>query len=1128
MRAAVLVVAFPAGPVRLIEFRVLGSFEVVDDGGSVALGGPKQRALLAVLLLHRGEAVSTDRLIDEIWGERPPASANKLVQGYVSNLRKVLGDGLLVTQGHGYLLVTGSGRTDVDRFDALVGRGREALERGDALTAAAVLREALGVWRGPPLADFAYEPFAQAEIARLEEARLAALEDRIDADLASGEHARLVGELEALVREHPARERLRGQLMLALYRSGRQADALEAYREGRGWLRDELGLEPGHQLRDLERAILAQDPALDLRGADRPAALRRVVARRRRGGILIAGGAAVLLCAIALVAMELPSSATVAVLAPPNSLAAIDTGSNRVTAVVPVGTRPGPIAYGAGSLWIGNLDDETVSRVDPATLQMLRTIPMGDPPTAVAFAGRRAWVVDSDPTATFVTATSIDPQFDAIGGTVRIGNVVPGTAAAAVSQGDTLWVAPFSGELTRLDGGTGAVMQQTDPNSAPAGIAIGAGAIWTTDSEADTVTRVDPTGLVAAYPVGHDPTGIAVGDGAVWVADMGDDAVVRVDPSTYAVTNTIPVGDAPSGVTFGAGSVWVANSGDGTVTRIDPGANRAVATIRVGGSPQAVIVAAGRVWVTIDAPTIPPTASAAPGGTLKADAADDVDYMDPALAYYYLSWELLYATCAKLLNYPDKSGLAGSQLVPEVAQSLPTISDGGRTYTFKIRSGFRFSPPSDAPVTAQTFKYTIERSLNPATVNKSGAPLVPEFDDIVGARAYMTGKAADIAGVIARGDTLTIRLVAPEPDLPTLLAQPFFCAVPTDTPINPQGVRVIPSAGPYDVASYTPGQGVVLTRNPNYHGSRPHRLARIELQVNIPGARAVAQVQGGTADYAVDGEVDSSDAATLAARYGPDSPAARQGHQQYFVDPLPQLSAYALNTHRPLFANVRLRQAVNYAVNRTALARLGDDPSMLPAPPTDHYLPPGIPGYQDVHVYPLTPDLAKARQLARGHTGATAVLYTCDVTPCPQQAQIITADLAAIGIHVETKTFSVTTLYTKYTTPGEPFDIGYFDWSADYPDPYDFLNLLLEDGTEVPTLQDQAVRRELAAAAQLAGPRRYLTYGKLDLEIARDAAPLIAYANPPEHEFFSARVGCQTYAFYGLDLAALCLRRNER
>src|SRR6516164_8789177 len=324
----------------MIEFRVLGSFEVVDRDGPLALGGPKQRAVLAVLLLHRGEAVSFDRLIDEVWGEHPPASANKLVQGYVSNLRKALDDGRLVTEGRGYALRVEADETDVDRFEALVAKGRGALERGDALTAAAVLRDALRVWRGPALSDFAYEPFAQAEITRLEEARLAALEDRIDADLASGEHARLVGELEALVREHPLRERLRGQLMLALYRSGRQADALEAYRDARRDLLDGLGLEPGRALQELERAILAHDPGLDLT----PRPTRRLppaTGRSRRGGWLVAAAAALLLAALALVAVELSGSGASIVRVAPNSVAAIDTRSDRVVGAIAVGDRPG-------------------------------------------------------------------------------------------------------------------------------------------------------------------------------------------------------------------------------------------------------------------------------------------------------------------------------------------------------------------------------------------------------------------------------------------------------------------------------------------------------------------------------------------------------------------------------------------------------------------------------------------------------------------------------------------------------------------------------------------------------------------------------------------------------------------
>jgi ABC-type transport system substrate-binding protein len=460
--------------------------------------------------------------------------------------------------------------------------------------------------------------------------------------------------------------------------------------------------------------------------------------------------------------------------------------------------------------------------------------------------------------------------------------------------------------------------------------------------------------------------------------------------------------------------------------------------------------------------------------------------------------------------------------VPEVAQSLPARSADGKTYTFTIRSGFRFS--SGQPVTAQTFKYTIERTLSPRLKN----PVAAEFDDIVGAKAYMAGKVAHIAGVTAGANVLTVRLTAPAPDLPARLAQPFFCAVPSDTPIDPTGVRVIPMAGPYMIASYAPGQGIVLVRNPYYHGNRPRWFARFEVNVNIPGPPAVAQVETGAADYAIDGEVDASDAATLAARYGPGSPAARAGHQQYFVNVARQVDLLALNTHRPLFANPRTRHAVNYAVDRAALAQLGHEGSLLPDHPADSYLPPNVPGYTNLHIYPLVPDLPKARALAARQPGQTAVLYTCDARPCDQQGQIIKTDLAAIGIHLQVKAYPDQTLYTKTATPGEPFDLAWIGWYSDYPDPEAVLNLLLQSGQFLPTLNDPAYQARLTAAAQLSGPKRYLTYAKLNADLTRHAAPWIAYGNAYGHDFFSARIGCQTYGVYGIDLAALCLRNRSK
>jgi DNA-binding SARP family transcriptional activator len=260
-----------------MDFRILGSLTALDEGHEVALGGSKQRALLGMLLVHRGETLSTDRLIDELWGERPPATAAKTVQVHISRLRKALagpaGDAadLVVTREHGYELRLDPQRVDAHRFERLLAEGRSELATGRPERAAAALERGLSLWRGPPLADLAYEPFAQPEIARLEDLRAAALEALIEAKLASGRHAEVVAQLETLIADHPYRERLRGQLMLALYRCDRQADALQAYQETRRRLVEELGIEPGERLRELERAILAQDPGLHLAAAAEPA-----------------------------------------------------------------------------------------------------------------------------------------------------------------------------------------------------------------------------------------------------------------------------------------------------------------------------------------------------------------------------------------------------------------------------------------------------------------------------------------------------------------------------------------------------------------------------------------------------------------------------------------------------------------------------------------------------------------------------------------------------------------------------------------------------------------------------------------------------------------------------------------
>jgi predicted ATPase/DNA-binding SARP family transcriptional activator len=256
-----------------LEFRILGSLEVTEDGTALQLGSKKQQMLLAALVLHQGEPVTTDALGDVLWGDRPPAQAATSIQTYVSQLRKLVGVEAIVTQSGGYSLVRDAGAVDAHLFEQAVAEGTAALDAGQWRAAAETFERALSLWRGPALADFRFDGFAQTEAARLEELRLTAVEHRLAAELELGHHAELIGELQSLTSEHPLRERLRRHLMLALYRDGRQADALAAYQDARGAL-DELGLEPSAELQQLERAILNQDPGLapatPRRAADRP------------------------------------------------------------------------------------------------------------------------------------------------------------------------------------------------------------------------------------------------------------------------------------------------------------------------------------------------------------------------------------------------------------------------------------------------------------------------------------------------------------------------------------------------------------------------------------------------------------------------------------------------------------------------------------------------------------------------------------------------------------------------------------------------------------------------------------------------------------------------------------------
>jgi DNA-binding SARP family transcriptional activator/streptogramin lyase len=559
-----------------MDYRILGTLEVADQDREVLLGGGRQRSVLALLLLHANEVVSSERLIDELWGDAPPPTAAKTVQVYVSQLRKSLRngepDGPLLTRGRGYVLQIAPDELDRERFERALAGGRRALDDDAPGRAAEMLRDGLALWRGPPLADFAYEPFAQAEIARLEELRLAALEQRIEADLALGRHDEVVGELEALVAEHPLREGLRRQLMLALYRCHRQAEALEAYRVGRRLLVEELGIEPSASLRELHDAILAQDPALGAPGwrprlPKRPASI--AIAHFPR--VLIAAGAALLVAALAVATVEIvrddPAPARPSVPLTFSALAVVaPSGSVDAAVALPGVDR---VAVSDGLAWVAGDDSRTVSAVSTRTRRLVRTVATGLFASDIAAGDGRLWVVD--------------------GARGRIALIQP-------SYGRILRRMRF-----RPSGKAPSDRFGFDPTS----VAIGRDGAWITDG-GDRLLLARPSGAVESIPVGSPLAGVAVGAGGVWVISGETAEVLRIDPATRRVTTRLPIVDRPHlesafprAIAVGGAYVWVLNGNTAAVTKIDPRARSVVSTTRVGIErvPVQLAADAGGVWV---------------------------------------------------------------------------------------------------------------------------------------------------------------------------------------------------------------------------------------------------------------------------------------------------------------------------------------------------------------------------------------------------------------------------------------------------------------------------------------------------------------------------------------------------
>jgi ABC-type transport system substrate-binding protein len=473
----------------------------------------------------------------------------------------------------------------------------------------------------------------------------------------------------------------------------------------------------------------------------------------------------------------------------------------------------------------------------------------------------------------------------------------------------------------------------------------------------------------------------------------------------------------------------------------------------------------------------------------------------------------MYATCANLLDYPDSEGANGTLLRPEIAAAMPSITNGGRTYAFRVRSGFRFSPPSNEPVTAATFKRSIERELSPSNRFTPGPRLV---SDIVGEGAFRSRASAHISGIVARGNALSITLLRPAGDFLTRISMPAFCPVPSSIPTNAYATGAVPSAGPYYIAS-SQGHRTVLLRNPNYRGSRPRRAARIVITNDVPTPSAISLANTGAVDLL------PQDFDNTTPFLNPGSVLAKR-RQQYFLYPAPLVDYIIFNTNRPVFRDAGLRRAVNYAIDRRALAAAFGDA------PADLIVPPAVPGYASGRIYPLRPDLVTARTLA-GRLHRRAVLYWCGPDARLRTlAHIIASNLEPIGITVSMSAAASCPQTGHYGAKIRSSDMVLFSALGNVErDPAPFLEqAVARDGSAGSALgrglwATPGFRARLAHAAVLRGPARTRAYERLVTELTR-AAPFAVFGSFVWTEYFSPRIGCKVFqAEYGVvDLGELC------
>jgi YVTN family beta-propeller protein len=818
-----------------------------------------------------------------------------------------------------------------------------------------------------------------------------------------------------------------------------------------------------------------------------------------------------------------------------DSLAIVDPGSGRLLDNPDVGATPTAVAYGEGAYWVANADGGSVSRVDPSTNKVVQTITdVGSGPSGIAIGHGFVWVTNS----LDGTVAKIDPGTNTVVDTITVGN---GPVGIVYAKG-AVWVANTADDtITRID-----PSKHTTPKPLPIAateLAYGDGTLWATQRSAGRVVRIDPeSGELAAapIPVGNGPTGIAYGNGSAWVANSLDGTVSRISPTNTEAAR-IPTGDTPTAIAVDPrGAVWVANQYGGTLRRIDPDTNQPGKPIDVGNQPQGIVTAGSQLLVSIAARA----GSAHRGGTLKIAMGLPLDSIDTAVAFSTTSWPFLRLTNDGLVAFDHSSGVAGDQPVPDLAVALPQPTEGGKTYTFRLRPNLRYS--NGKPVVASDVRATFERYFRNGTVP------VTFYDGIVGAAACKKdSKHCDLSKGIVTDDTsrtVTFHLAGPDPEFIYKLAVPTADVLPAGTPAKVPPTTPVPATGPYVISAYRPNRYVALVRNPRFHewsqAAQPDGYPnRIEIRIE-PKATTddlFREVSAGRSDLVSTVWANPPSASQLEATM---SEHASQVHS----NPLPQTTALFLNTRVAPFNRLDVRRALNYAIDRAAYSQQFGGGSSL-AVPTCQVVPPGLPGYRPYCPYTaggtssgkwIAPDLTKARALVAG-SGTHGMKVKVWVDNYTEAVGSFAAKLLrSLGYRPSVKVIQNGKNIFYYAVVGDSrnkVQVGFWNWTADYPTASDFFLQLFTcesfhpktpNNANYPEFCDPALDRQIkrALAQESANPQASAgLWQDIDRALA-DQAPLVPLNNARAVDVVSKRVGNYQYAGngYGVSIDELWVK----